>query len=101
MAVWLIAGVVSVILTVGMTFLFVIFSMIGLNGFTTASEALPTFLVFNCLAWPFMVGVTSLSSWVIAVIAKRPSSLKYLLLMNSLIVTIALGLTILTYILIA
>ena len=91
MAIWIVSGVISVVLTAGMTFLFVIFSMIGLNGFTSGRAALPYYLGFNCVAWPIMVTITGLSSWVVFAVAKRPSSRKQLLLMNTIIVTIALG----------
>ncbi|MCK5922866.1 MAG: hypothetical protein KAG66_18130 [Methylococcales bacterium] len=96
MAVFIISGIVSIILTVGMWLIFVAFSMIALNGFTSMSSAMPTFLIFSCVAWPVMVGINTFASWVITMIAKRRPFPKALILMNMLIVTIALGLAVLT-----
>lgn len=92
MKVWIPIAILSLILTLAMAFVFVIFALIALNGFMSMQAAMPTYLVFNCLVWPFMVGITTAVAWVILALVKRQKPLWQLALLNAAIVTICLGL---------
>ncbi|MFO7682716.1 MAG: hypothetical protein R6X34_21985 [Chloroflexota bacterium] len=91
MIVWLIALIISVIAAITMSVIFVVFSLIALNGYMSMSAAMPAYLVFNCFAWPFMVSMTSLTSWFIFTVARRKQPVWQWVLMNIIIVTTILG----------
>lgn len=88
--IWLVAFIVSLLLTLGMGAIFVLFSLIALNGFHSMAAAMPTYLIFNCFIWPVMVGITTLSSWGVFALAKQPQPLGKLVLLNVAMVTLFL-----------
>lgn len=90
--IWVIAFIISLLLTLGMGVVFVLFSLIALNGFMSMKAAMPTYLVFNCFAWPVMVGVTTLVTWVAFTLAKQSQPLWQLALLNAALVTAVLTL---------
>lgn len=91
MKIWPIAIIVSVIATLAMSAVFVFSAMVALNGFGTSSEAMPTYLICNCVVWPLMVGITTAVSWGIFAIAKQKQPLRQIAVPNAIIVTVCLG----------
>ena len=89
--VWLVVFIVSLLLTVGMGFLFVIFSMIALNGYPSMAAAMPMYLAFNACAWPVMVGITTLVTWGMLALVKRKRPFWKVALVNVAVVTTLLA----------
>ncbi|MBK8989102.1 MAG: hypothetical protein IPM39_24050 [Chloroflexi bacterium] len=79
--------ITSLLLTVGMGAVFVLFSLIALNGYMSMEAAMPTYLVFNCFAWPVMVGITMLATWGVMALANKKRPLRQLALLNTAVVT--------------
>ncbi len=92
MVLWLILAIVSLFLSLGMAVIFVFFALIALNGYMSMQAAMPAYLVFNCMVWPIMVGITTAVAWVILALIKRQKPLWQLALLNAAIVTVCLGL---------
>jgi hypothetical protein len=90
--IWFVAFMISLVLTVGMGAFFVLMSLIALNGFMSMEAAMPTYLAFNCFAWPLMVGVTTLATWLLFVLTKRQRPFAKILLLNVATVTTFLAL---------
>lgn len=91
MKVWIVAFIVSLVITLMMGAIFAVSAMVALNGFTSMSAAMPTYLVCNCVVWPVMVGVTTAVDWGIFAIAKQKQAIWQIALLNAVIVTLCLG----------
>jgi hypothetical protein len=91
MVVWVIAFTVSLIVTLGMGAIFVFFALILLNGYTSMAQAMPVYLICNCVVWPIMVVVTTAIDWGIFALAKQKQPIWQIGLLNALVVTICLG----------
>jgi hypothetical protein len=83
----IIAISLSLFLTLGMTFFFVVMALVMLNGYMSMAAAMPTYIIFNCFVWPFMVGITTLASWVVLRLGKNLQPFWQTLLWNGLLVT--------------
>lgn len=90
--IWVVVVVLSLLLTFGMGGAFFVVSMIALNGFPNMAAAMPTYLTFNLCAWPMMVGVTTLATWVVFLMAKQKRPFWHIALPNAIIVTTFLAL---------
>jgi len=95
MALWILAFIISLLLTLGMGVVFAFISMVALNGFMSMKAAMPTFLVMVGLVWPFMVAATTFSTWLVFTIAKLKQPFRKILFLNIAIVTTFLLLLIL------
>jgi small neutral amino acid transporter SnatA (MarC family) len=87
MVLWIVAFIISVLLTLVMGAVFVFFSIVALNGYMSMRDAMPTFLAFICCAWPLMVGPTAFSTWLVFTIAKQKQPFWKIILFNMAIVT--------------
>lgn len=87
MGLWIVAFIISLLLTLGMGVVFAFFSMVALNGFMSMRAAMPTFLVMVGCVWPFMVAPTTFSTWLVFTIAKQKKPFRKILLLNVAIVT--------------
>lgn len=91
MKIWVVAFIVSGIVTLVMTAIFLAAALLALNGFTSMSAAMPTYLICNAAAWPLMVAVGTAVDFIIFAIAKQKQPLGRTILLNAAIVTIVLA----------
>jgi|GEM_PF-1739616 len=90
MALWIVAFIISLLITLGTGAIFAFISMVALNGFTSIKAAMPTFLVMVVFAWPFMVAPAAFSTWLVFTIAKQKQPFRKIFLLNAAIVTTVL-----------
>ncbi len=88
---WVISFAVSFVAILVMVIIFQGFSLVALNGFMSMSAAMPTYLVFNAIAWPIIVGMGTAVTLVIFAIAKQKKSIWHIILLNAILVTLLLG----------
>jgi hypothetical protein len=87
MKVWILLFLISLILTLGMSIVVVFFTLILLNGYMSLQAAMPAYITFNCMAWPFMVGIVTAVNYVILLLIKRKRPFWQIILFNAAIVT--------------
>ncbi len=90
MGLWIVAFLISLLLTLGMGVVFAFISMVALNGFMNMMDAMPTFLVMVGFVWPLMVAATTFSTWVVFTLAKQKQPFRKIFLLNAAMVTIFL-----------
>ncbi len=82
-----VALIISLVLTITMGAVFVLIAIIALNGFMSMADAMPTYLAFNCFAWPVMVGLTTLVMWLVLTLGKQKRPFPQIFLLNAGLVT--------------